>query len=85
MAALFADELTRVHLDGVATLDDLRARYMELLVRFDNADLDNRERSALSERVNALDPDGWGAGEEVVHAIESFDREWQQISESIEV
>jgi hypothetical protein len=70
---------------GVATLDDLRARYMELLVRFDNADLDNRARSALSERVNALDPDGWGAGEEVVHAIESFDREWQQISESIDV
>ena len=69
---------------GVATLGDLRAKYMELLVRFDNANLEDRERLAVLERVNALDPDGWEAGEEVVHAIESFHREWRQILELID-
>ena len=69
---------------GVATLGDLRAKYMELLVRFDNANLEDRERLAVLERGNALDPDGWEAGEEVVHAIESFHREWRQILELID-
>lgn len=69
---------------GAAVLNDLRSRYLQLLERFDSAELEGSARSALSERVNALDPDGWDAGEEVVHAIESFDREWQQTLELIE-
>ena len=69
---------------GAVALDDLRSRYLRLLERFDSAELEGSARSTLSERVNALDPDRWDAGKEVVHAIESFDREWQEILKLIE-
>ena len=60
---------------GGAGLARLRAQYAELRARVAErgAGTGRRERSAA--QVEALDPDGWRAGEEVVLGIERFEAE----------
>ena len=56
--------------DGLARL---RARYAELRARVAESGAEPRVRERAAARVEALNPDGWRAGEEAVVGIERFE------------
>ena len=51
----------------------LRAQYAELRARLTESRAEPRLREKVSVRVEALNPDGWRAGEEAVLGIERFE------------
>ena len=68
-----------VALLGDEGLVRLRARYAELLARISEKLTDPVARSAMRARVEALNPDGWGPGEEAVVGIEQFEVEAEAV------
>ena len=66
--------------DGLARL---RARYAELRARVAEKRATARQREVLEERVEALNPDAWRAGEVVVRAIERFEADVEEIRKTL--
>ena len=68
---------------GDAALARLRSRYAELERTLAERDVASSLGDELAERVNALNPDTWRAGEEVVRRIEQFDAEVLAVSAAL--
>ena len=66
--------------DGLARL---RASYAELRARVADSRAEPATREAMAARIEALDPDSWRAGEEVVLAIERFGSEAEAIKHAL--
>ncbi len=60
---------------GDGGLARLRAQYAELRARVADSGAEPGRRAEASARVEALNPDGWRAGEEAVRGIERFEAE----------
>ena len=66
--------------DGLARL---RARYAELQARISEKLTEPSAREAMRARVEALNPDSWRTGEQVVHGIERFEAAAEEIKKTL--
>lgn len=72
-----------VALLGDDVLARLRAHYAELRARLAEKPTAPEVRDALDARVEALNPDGWRTGEAVVHGIERFEVNAEEIRQAL--
>ena len=72
-----------VDLIGDEGLARLRARYAELRARLAEKHTAPDVREALEARVEALNPDGWRHREAVVHGIERFEANAEEIKQTL--
>ena len=73
MAALVGD-------DGLARL---RAQFAELRARVAEKQVAPDVREELEARVEALNPDAWGAGESAVRAVERFEADAEEMRKTL--
>lgn len=69
---------------GDAALGRLRSRYAELERALVESDVETAVCDELGDRIRALNPDSWRAGEEVVLRLEQFDAEVQAIKTALD-